>query len=1095
MLISMDSVVLQKRFAYIVMAILVSSTLAIAPSAQSDATIDLKLIHIKLNEEEGHNPPPKVDEDRQYWLRYKINSGEPGSFQIAIETCSAQCNEAANWNEATRDLDGDGIDDNHDSDNSDFTNVYFTMALSGEGPISVRAFLDPDNAVEEVRENNNNHLSSSFSVEPADGDSDLYVHGMSTSVLNDSNGEYDSSSKIEAGDTLRLDIEYGNKGDASSASSYTNPMKVSLFFHDDDTAPEEGDQLNESNFDGDISPEFPSSSVDRDGVAYYYIAPTDSDKPALTQVTWSVPMSGMDDGFYTFTFLLDANDDVSESDETNNEHSVEICLYNRNSNFCELSDLTGPIHSNPKPFTAATGPEGDNGNAYPGDMECGPSGNPCISGTTTYILFKIRNDGSYTTHNLEDASVQLSTRFCGEVSEDDPTEENCNEWGVEGEFQPFTGELEVAGPQRDQPVDDYFVIAWDAPNTPGYWDLQLILDSSDILDEEDESNNEFSFMKTNEHFVELVERKADLQISSFDISTEVVVQNYTTNLEVWVDQTDLGTLDAENVCVTLDIEGPTDATSGHIVIPGPGGGPLLKNIGIDDAPLLFGYEWTPTVEGVYNITATVNPPTNDTYTHVVEWDDEDEPPNENNQLVYQWIEVMPIIPDLVIYPEISNFIPVMDVSPTTSNGFAMVGVDSIINFTIKNEGYRDLFANESFVLKIQDKYQAEIDEISLSGPIAMGDSITVQFPYVFEDEKRYEFHVSVDADNEITEIFEGICNWQTQGQEDNCQRFEVYAVTVIDTWISNLSIAEEEALLGNDHHLNFRVGMDFLAEGAQHNVYFGAYANSALTGYKLIVDGGNYQTTLLCDCTTGVDSTGIPYVSLTGDGNESVSVDITILWEPVGISAGEYDIYIELDTSWLSGLNSNLSNDIVCFANNPTLYRDDGGDCAGGSIFVNTFTTDLRIVDVYAEPGEVGINIVYVEIDYPAGELSNLDNVFVNVSIYVSDFALGAMSEEETFVEHLGLVMVIGGMNVGESKILEFEWTAPSGSYVIVADVDPTDLINEYNEYNNRLVSGLVKTSTTTSDGSEEAGGLIPSPPLISVVLLLLLVSLVRRRD
>ena len=95
-------------------------------------------------------------------------------------------------------------------------------------------------------------------------------------------------------------------------------------------------------------------------------------------------------------------------------------------------------------------------------------------------------------------------------------------------------------------------------------------------------------------------------------------------------------------------------------------------------------------------------------------------------------------------------------------------------------------------MKIQDKYQAEIDEISLSGPIAMGDSITVQFPYVFEDEKRYEFHVSVDADNEITEIFEGICNWQTQGQEDNCQRFEVYAVTVIDTWISNLSIAEEE---------------------------------------------------------------------------------------------------------------------------------------------------------------------------------------------------------------------------------------------------------------------------------------------------------------
>ena len=32
---------------------------------------------------------PKVDEDRQYWLRYKINSGEPGSFQIAIETWQA----------------------------------------------------------------------------------------------------------------------------------------------------------------------------------------------------------------------------------------------------------------------------------------------------------------------------------------------------------------------------------------------------------------------------------------------------------------------------------------------------------------------------------------------------------------------------------------------------------------------------------------------------------------------------------------------------------------------------------------------------------------------------------------------------------------------------------------------------------------------------------------------------------------------------------------------------------------------------------------------------------------------------------------------
>ena len=69
----MDSDVLQKRFAYAVMTILVLSTLTIAPSAQSeDPTIDLKLIHIKLNEEEGENPPPKVDEDREYWLRYKI---------------------------------------------------------------------------------------------------------------------------------------------------------------------------------------------------------------------------------------------------------------------------------------------------------------------------------------------------------------------------------------------------------------------------------------------------------------------------------------------------------------------------------------------------------------------------------------------------------------------------------------------------------------------------------------------------------------------------------------------------------------------------------------------------------------------------------------------------------------------------------------------------------------------------------------------------------------------------------------------------------------------------------------------------------------
>ena len=94
----------------------------------------------------------------------------------------------------------------------------------------------------------------------------------------------------------------------------------------------------------------------------------------------------------------------------------------------------------------------------------------------------------------------------------------------------------------------------------------------------------------------------------------------------------------------------------------------------------------------------------------------------------------------------------------------------------------------------------------------------------------------------------------------------------------------------------------------------------------------------------------------------------------------------------------------------------------------------------------------------------------------------------------INLIMVIGGMNVGETKTLEFEWVAPSGSYVIVADVDPTDLINEYSEYNNRLVSALVKTSISGSDGDEEEAGLIPSPPMISVILLLLVVSLVRRR-
>ena len=607
------------------------------------------------------------------------------------------------------------------------------MVLSETGPISVRAYLDPNNNVTETREDNNNHLSSTFTVEPANGETDLFVSQMSTSVLND-DGVYESSSKIEAGDTLRLDIQYGNNGDTSSSSALITPMKFSLFFYEDGVEPTEDNQFNEDNNPGAIDPEFPSASVNQDGIDYYYIAPTDPDKTALTEVTWEIPMTGMDDGFYIFTYVLDADNSVEESDENNNDLSIEICLHNRNSDFCELADLTAGTGDQPRPFTAATGPKEDGDDSYPGDRECAHAEDiPCISGTTTYILFKIRNDGSYTTHGLPDASVELSTRFCGEVdSEEEPPETDCNEWDSLGEFQPFTEELPVAGPQ-DQPqgAGNYFVIEWDAPNIPGYWDLKLFLDSSDDLNEENEWNNEIEFHKSTDRFFELVERKADLQISSFIIGSEVAVQDYATTLNVWVDQTELGTLDAENVAVTLDIDGPTEATSGHIIIPGPGGGPLLKNIGIDDAPLLFGYEWIPEEAGIYNITATVNPPSNDTYTHVVEWDDDDDPPNENNQLKLGPFEVMPIIPDLVIYPEISNFIPVMDVSPTTSNGFAMVGVDSTINFTIKNEGYRDLFANESFVLKIQDKYQAEIDEITLSGPIAMGESILVQFPYIF----------------------------------------------------------------------------------------------------------------------------------------------------------------------------------------------------------------------------------------------------------------------------------------------------------------------------------------------------------------------------
>ena len=1086
------------------MTILVISTLAIAPSAQSAGEINLVLRDMSLNEEPGHNSPPKVDEMRGYLLEFQVANGEAGTFQIAIETSQ----DGMTWEELTRDLDGDGNTDSFDTNTTTIsgghhTVIYFNLSLSEVGSINIRAFLDPDNEIDESDENNNNHKSVSFSVEPASGETDLHVAQMTTSVSRDG-GDYQVSTKVQAGDTVRLDIEYGNSGDISSSSSYDNHMQFNLYLHDEDTTPSENEEFNNDNFESYIEPEFPSPSVVRDGVDYYYVEPTDADREILTEVLWETPSQGMDAGFYVFTFVLDENNTVDESDEENNQLSFEICFHPRSgpdSDFCELADLTAPTHSNPKPFTAATGPEEENGN-YPGEKECGVNDVPCISGTTTYVLFKARNDGSWETHDLPDASVELSTRFCGEP-DSEPAEVNCDEWGVVGEFQPFMDELDVATAQRDQPVGSYFVIAWEAPNIPGYWDLKLYLDSSDDIDEENEENNEFEFQKMNNHFLRFVERKADLQISSFDIGAEVAVQDYSVTLRIWVDQTNEGTLDAENVCVTLDIDGPTDATSGHLIITDPSGNPLLKNIGIDDEPLLFSYVWVPEKAGIYNITATVNPESNETYTHVVEWDDDDDPPNENNQLKLGPFAVMPIIPDLAIYPQISNFIPVMDVSPTTDNGFAMVGVDSIVNFTIINDGYRDLFANESFVLKIQDKYQADIEEIILSGPIAMGESILVQFPYVFEEEKRYEFHVSVDADNQISEIFEGICNWQTQGQEKNCQRFEVYAVTVIDTWISDLSIEEEDALLGNDHHLHFQVGMDFLANGSQHNVYFAAYANSALTGYKLIVDGGNYMSTLVCDCTTGVDSTGIPYVSLTGDGTDSVHVNVTVIWEPVGIAAGNYDISIELDTSWLQGLNSNLSNDIVCFANNPTLYRDDGGDCDDGSVFVNTFTTDLRIDDVYVQPGETGVNIVYVDVSYPSGEISHLGGVgcvatstciFVTVSIHISDYALGALSANATFVENLGLVMIMDGMTVGEPKTLEFEWIAVSGSYVIVATVDPTGLINEYNEYNNELLSSLVNIGTTTGGGDEEEGGLIPSPPLISVIVLLLVVSLVRRR-
>ena len=791
--------------------------------------------------------------------------------------------------------------------------------------------------------------------------------------------------------------------------------------------------------------EFDDETLDSDDsiapspFTFDFISPPPNDpgwQQERMQWEYTIPPN-IEDGRYKFTAIIDSEENNTEDLDLEDNVAVwEMCIGD-----CSEPDLK--IWENGL----------DSIRAEPIDP---------IAGTDITFKYSVENIGEGNANPPQgpgtgDFVMHLKVMKCPATEEEPGGDCTGQTWVYVNESKAVKTPIEGNGDVFTS--DEVLGLTWSStPNDAGIWNVQVIADAEEVIGETDETNNDLDWYKVYGEYFELREQRPDLVVSGIDQGIGRVYQDDPRTIQVSVSQTELGDAMADKVDVFIKIRDPDFMEFDWFKMDNN------KTVGLSPEITFFEYTWVPSKLGVYEFYAWV-----DKEDAILEWVE-----TNNEYDSEKSIEVFEKLPDLQVVS--------VSVAPLNDDGFGMVGISSNITATVANLGVRNMTSSEGSKLEVTfytaAPFSAELATINVNQALSMGETVDISVPFLFSENAQYRFIAKVDEDRLIAEEDD----WNNEDYKN------IYAVSAMDAYVSNLSVVVNDGLAGKDHPLTFDLGMSNLPTEGTYRLHF-----------NVSIDGTFGWGEVLTVSMENITVSGNPAGSCDGK-NVTVNDDKQYCAVGTGYQVSGFYGFIDFDSTynhqtvvmpWIP--NAQRTDDYVILvevSSDINVILDN--DAVNTSISIEKLTTNLLVESIkVTESG--GSATVKVTVGYPQGEQSQLDTD-VTLKVYrASDYAAGSPPIDELTAK------TVTGLLKGDSRPISFTWAVKNGDFIFVAVVDPDNQVKEINELDNSFPSLEVTFGDTTTVGpsEEEDEGLfgLPAPTFIVAMGIIGLVALTRRRS
>ena len=454
----------------------------------------------------------------------------------------------------------------------------------------------------------------------------------------------------------------------------------------------------------------------------------------------------------------------------------------------------------------------------------------------------------------------------------------------------------IRGNKTDPKVGPMVELGWDIPSdAEGYWDIKIVVDFEDNVEESDETNNEmiWSIIHKNEpgddKYYEVVKELPNLQIASINLDTAYAGEPIDVTFEVI---NSLGQVMAKDVKIEVKLYSYQNATEWTEKTAA-----LVGDVGTD-APTNYVWSWIPPEVGDFEIKGYVDPQ-ND----IEELNDN---PNDNKKS--KPVTVKEKLPDLAV----DN----IEYGPTTDEGDLQVGLPSYITLTMVNDGLRELTQAEGDRINITFdlNYGEVIGQVNFGKPLAKGATALVTFYLsaengtLIESQQRRNIAVEIDPANKVVEI---------EDDYNNLIETSVYFKSTIDAFIENIVLDMAQPQTKTPLEISFDIGVQNVP----------AYIDCNVSWMMDIVDS---ETLDSMDSPTG-------YFILNATNNLTT---ITYEWTP--LLEGNYTVKLEIDY----GQDNDPANDAVQHNFSVKEFHTDLQIAETGGIAIDTYQSGERTVTV-----------------------------------------------------------------------------------------------------------------------------------------------------